>query len=60
MNVQMGQPSACYRSRDEVMFVKAESGLPRWFRDNDQANHIRLFFGYQAEATCILPSLHWH
>lgn len=32
------------------MFAKAESGLPRWFRDIDQANHVRLFFGYQAEA----------
>jgi hypothetical protein len=41
------------------MFVKAENGLPREFRDNQQANHISEFFGYQAEADFISYLVPW-
>jgi hypothetical protein len=43
-----------------MLFAKVENGLPREFRDDEQANHIRLFFDYQAGADLHHILVHWH
>jgi hypothetical protein len=42
-----------------MMFTKAENGLPREFRGIQPANHISIFFGYQAEADFMFHLVPW-